>query len=123
MAGHGLVDREQPKLARVLFAEVRFDLLRSPLVAGRRDREERLLTLVERSRRIEHRAGVVAQELGRPADLERLVGETDQVLRTAEVLDPLELGAAEVDELLGPRMVGSDRIENTADEGSLIAGL
>ena len=50
-----------------------------PVVGHRGDREERLLALVERAGRAEHRAAEGAQEDRRPLDLERLVGQADQV--------------------------------------------
>ena len=102
VAGHGLVDREQPQHPVVVLAEVALGLLGRPVLGDRRDREERLLALVERTGRIEHRAAERAQEDRRPADLERVVGEADELALAAERLDPGELGAAPVEEVLGP---------------------
>ena len=85
-----LVDAQQPEHPLVVLAEVRLALLVGPVVGHRRDREERLLALVERPRRREHRAAERAQEDRRPADLERLVGQADDVALAAERLDPGE---------------------------------
>ena len=63
---------------------------------------------------LEHRPAERAQEDRRPADLERLVGEADEVALAAERLDPAQLGAAEVEELVGGRVLDGDRVEDRA---------
>ena len=93
VAGHRLVDDEQLHLARVHLAQVRELLVGRPVLGHGRDREERLLAVVERPRRVEHRAAERAQELRRPVDDERLVDEPDDVALAAERLDPRQLVA------------------------------
>ena len=122
MAGHRLVDREQRHLAVVHLAQVRLGELGRPVLGHRRDREERLLAVVERPRRVEHRAAERAHELGGPVDVERLVDEPDDPVLAAERLDPHQLLAAVRDELVGGRMVGGDRVEHAADQRALVVG-
>ena len=93
-----------------------------PVVGHRGDREERLLALVERSGRREHRAAERAQERRRPADVERLVGHADQVAFRAERLDPGGLRATPVEEVVGRRVLGGDRVEDAADQRALVVG-
>ena len=110
------MDRQQPEHPVVVLAQVRLALLVGPVVGHRGDREERLLALVQRPGRRQHRAAERAQEDRRPADLERLVGEADEVALAAERLDPGVLLAAEVEQVVGRRVLGGDRVEDAADE-------
>ena len=121
VARHRLVDGEEPEHPVVVLAEIALGLLGRPVVGDRGDREERLLALVERSRRVEHRPAERPQEDRRPADLERLVGQPDEVVLAAERLDPAELGAAEVEGLLGRRMLDRDGVEDALDDRRVIA--
>ena len=57
-----------------------------------------------------------AQEDRRPADLERLVGQADEVALDAERLDPGVLRAAEVEQVVRLGMLGGDGVEHAADE-------
>ena len=120
VAGDRLVDGQQPEHPVVVLAQVRLALLLGPVVGHRGDREERLLALVERPGRAEHRAAEGAQEDRRPLDLERLVGQADQVVLGAERLDPGVLGAAEVEQVVGLRVLQRDRVEDAADEAALV---
>src|ERR1019366_2722010 len=91
VAGHGLVDREDPDHSVVVFAEVAFGLLGRPVSGDWGDRKETLLATVEGTWPVEHRAAEGTQEDRRPADLEGLLGQPDEILQAAEVLDPEEL--------------------------------
>ena len=122
VAGHRLVDRQQLEHPVVVLAEVRLGLVRRPLLGDRRHREERLLAAVERTRRVEHRPAERAQEDRRPADVERLVGEADDVALAAERLDPAQLRAAEVEDVVGGRMLDADRVDDPPDRLGIILG-
>ena len=122
MPGDSLVDGEQPEHARVVLAQVRLLALLRPVLGDRGDREEGLLVAVERAGGIEHRPAEGTHEGRRPADVERFVGQPDQVALAAERLDPLELLPAEIEQLLGRRVVGGDRVEDAADQPLLVGG-
>ena len=64
----------------------------------------------------QHRATERAQEDRRPLDLERLVGEPDEVALRAERLDPGVLGPTEVEQVLSPGVLRGDGIEDATDE-------
>ena len=119
VAGHRLVDREEPEHPVVVLAQVGLGLLGRPVLGDRRDREERLLALVERTRRIEHRAAEGAHEDRRPADLERLVGEAHDRTVHHEVLDPDHLVAAELEDVVRLRVGRRDGVEHLADRGTV----
>ena len=72
--------------------------------------------------RDEHRAAEGAQEDRRPADVERLVGQADEVALRAEGLDPGVLGAAEIEQVVGSRVLRRDRVEHAADEAAVVGG-
>ena len=112
VAGHRLVDRQQPQRAAVVLAQERGDLVVGQLVGRRRDREEAVEALVQRPGWDEHRAAEGPQERRRPDDLERLVRKADEVALADEVLDVPMLLAAEVEQLGGLRVVLPDRIED-----------
>ena len=122
MPGDRLVDGEQPEHPRVVLAQVRLLALLRPILGDRGDREEGLLVGFERPGGIEHRAAEGTHEGRRPADVERFVCQPDQVALAAERLDPLELLAAEVEQLLGRRVVGGDRVEDAAHQALLVGG-
>ena len=113
--GNRLVDRQQAEHPVVVLAQVRLTLLVGPVVGHRGDREERLLAPVQRPRRDEHRATEGTQEDRRPLDLERLVGQADQVALAAERLDPGVLRAAEVEQR--PRPSDAPRRRRRARHG------
>ena len=115
VAGHRLVDREESEHPVVILAEVALDLLGRPVLGDRCDAEERFLGLVERARRVEHRSAERPQEYGRPHDLERFVGHAEDVPLAAERLDPPELRAAEVEEVLRLLVLSGDRVEDRPD--------
>jgi hypothetical protein len=123
VAGNRFMDRQQPEHPVVVLAQVRLALLIGPVIGHRRDREERLLTLVERAGGAEHRATERAQKDRRPLDLERLIGKTDQVLLRAERFDAGVLDPTEVEQVIGCRVLERDRIEHAANESSLIGRL
>ncbi len=120
MAGHRLVNRQQPEHPVVVLAEIRLGLLGGPIVGDRRHGEERLLALVERSGRVEHRATERPHENRRPTDLERVVGQADEIAVPAERLDPTELLAAEVEDRLALRMLEGDRVEHLPDRRRVV---
>ena len=72
--------------------------------------------------RRQHRATERAEEDRRPADLERVVGEADEVALPAEGLDPGVLGSAEIEEVVGLGVLGRHGIEDAADERRFVVG-
>ena len=60
------------------------------------------------------------RKTGVQLDLERLVGEADEVALAAERLDPGVLLAAEVEQVVGLRVLGGDGVEDAADERLLV---
>ena len=95
VARHRFMDGEQPQHAAVVLAQVGLAALIAPVVRHWRDGEERVEAAVERAGRNEHRAAEGAQEARRPHDLQRLVGQANQVALGDERLDPLVLGTRE----------------------------
>ena len=120
VAGDRLVDRQEPQLPVVVLAQVALHLLRRPVLVHRGDGEERLLALVERPWRVEHRATEAAQELRRPPDVERLVDERDHVVVAAERLDPGELRDAHIEELVGAGVIARDDVQGAAHQRRLV---
>ena len=109
MAWRSFVDRRQVDLAVVLLGEERLPLLRRPLLGRRGHEVERLLPFVERTRGVEHGSGDFAQEGGRPVDLERLVGDGDDIVALAELDDVAVALAAVLDQLVGRMVSATDR--------------
>ncbi len=99
VAGHALVDAQQPEHPVVVLAHVGLDRLRGRVIGGRRDEEVALEPLVERAGRVEERAAVGAHEDRCPDDGQRLVGETDDARVPAEGLDARHLVAAPVEQV------------------------
>jgi hypothetical protein len=116
VAGHGLVDRDEPEHPVVALPELRLGRLRRGVVRDRGDEVHRLLARLERPRRVQHRLAEPAQEERRPLDHERLVGERDDVVLADECLDPAELGDAEVEQLVPARVLDRDPVEDGPDE-------
>ena len=91
-----------------------------PVVGHRGDREERRLARVERPGRDEHRPAERAQERRRPADVERLVGEADEV--AARDRTPRSGRSRRGRNRAAPRpgMLGRDGVEDAAHERAVV---
>ena len=115
VAGRPFVDRRQVDLAVVLLGQIRVHLVGRPVVGRRGHEVERLLAFVERARRVEHRAGELAKEGRCPVDLERLVGDGDDVVAPAELDDAAVALAAVPHEVGGGVMSPTDCGGDDAD--------
>ena len=105
MARHRLVDRQDPKHPVVVLAQVGLALRLGPVVGHRGDREERLLASFQRPGRRQHRAAERTQKDRRPLDLERFVGQAEEIALHTECLDPGVLRTAEVEQVLRIRVL------------------
>ncbi len=116
------MDREEAEHPVVVLAQVGLALLRRPVVGDRGDREEGREAPIEHARRDEHRPTECPQERRRPADVERLVDDADDVVLRAERLDPRVLLPTEVEQGGGVLVLVRDRVEHPTDERAVLGG-
>ena len=97
VARYRLVDRQDTQHPVVVLAQVGLALRLGPVVGHRGDREERLLAPFQRPGRRQHRAAERTQKDRCPPDLERFVGQVEEIALRTERLDPGVLRTAEVE--------------------------
>ena len=110
------MDREEPEHPLVVLAQLAIRSAPATVVRDGVIRKRAFWPLLERSRRAQHRAAEGAQEDRRPADLERLVGQADEVAVAAERLDPGRARRQKSSSSVGRRMLDGDRVEHRPDD-------